>query len=617
MFRRLFSYPRFGWLFIGLAILIVLLFIGIEFTWWMRLSPQARLALDAIALALFVLLAYVGLEQLRRTIQERDRLQAQLSRLEERLAQSYQHQAAIFRISQLLAEAQDEGEVIEQVLRYAIELLQAKGASFVPLDEQTQPQTAISRGELPAPVSQAWMEYLASPAIRRQCGGCQNYDQLSFDCPLLSGMALEASGMYCLPIRRGDQDYGVLNLYIPGSDSLDEQSRSFLRTLVDETSLALEGVRMRKRAMSTLRQLQATREKADLHALLSTLLENLQDMLDADYVQVRIVERENAPAISLDRGDLPEKTRYLVDSIAQSVMTSREPVMLANVSGDALSPPDVSALMAAPLLAQGQPALGALLAANRRSLDHASAGRAFNQGQLSALQTIAGQVALVVQNINLLAQVEYTTIVQERTRLAREIHDGLAQTLGFLKLKVAQMQNYLRAGDIETACRAMESCYEALSEAYLDARQAIDGLRILPSQEGLAGWLRQTADEFAEISGARLVLLEPLSEVSLPPEIHAQLIRIVQEALSNVRKHASARNVEISCREYAGELILEVRDDGVGFSPEDVPEPSQHGLRGMRERAELIGAEFQVIALPGQGTTVRVSLPLEVKERGG
>jgi two-component system nitrate/nitrite sensor histidine kinase NarX len=92
-----------------------------------------------------------------------------------------------------------------------------------------------------------------------------------------------------------------------------------------------------------------------------------------------------------------------------------------------------------------------------------------------------------------------------------------------------------------------------------------------------------------------------------------QLIRIVQEALSNIRKHANAGSVQVSCQEFAGEIILEVHDDGLGFTPQDIPGPSQHGLRGMRERAELIGADFQVVSLTDQGTTVRVSLPV-VKE---
>jgi two-component system nitrate/nitrite sensor histidine kinase NarX len=607
-------HPWLRWLLIGLALLLIVIYEAVETTWLAARSRDAWIALDIIVLFLFAAIAYAALEQRRRLSQAGDEIKEELKRTQEQLAQAYQRQAAVFRISQLFAEAKDEGEVIDLVLHTAMDLLQAKGASYVPLDERLQPQTAVSLGEMPFPVAQAWVEYLASPAIRQQCATCQNYEQFTVSCPLLKGTYLDAAGMYCLPVRRGEQEFGVLNLYIPTSASLDKESQAFLRALVDETSLALEGVRMRQRAMTTLRTLQSAREKADLSGLLSDLMENLHETLDADYARITVWDGESGkPLTTLQHGDLPEKAQHLLDGIVQSVMTAREPVLLGSVAGDAVSSPGVVALMAVPLLAQDQAALGSIIVANRRSSDSRSQARTFNQSQLATLQIIAGQVSLVLQNIHLMAQIEYNTIVQERTRLAREIHDGLAQTLGFLKLKVAQMKNYLRDGEIETARQTVDTCYATLADAYLDARQAIDGLRITPSEEGLAGWLRQTCREFEENSGITVAISEPVPSVDLPPEVHVQLIRVIQEAFSNIRKHAAAGSVQVSCREYAGELILEVRDDGLGFTPEDVPGPSQHGLRGMRERAELIGADFQVVSLPDQGTTIRVSLPL-VKE---
>jgi len=595
------------WVVLGLVILVIILYQAIRIAWGGNISPGTWIVLDILILVLFVSLAYFAYARWQRSIAEQYELASKLAQAEAQLSQAYQRQEAILRISQLFSEAKDDHEVVEQVLRYALDLLEAKGASFVPLDERAQPQTAVSLGEIPEAVNEAWMEYLASPAIRGQCGACQNYERLTCDCPLIKGSPLEVAGMYCLPIRRGDQEFGVLNLYIPSDGSLEKEKGAFLLALVEETSLALEAVRMRKRAMITLRQLQAAREKADLNSLLSDLLDDLPETLDADYAMVTVWDRESAkPLSTVSSRELPENTRHLVDGILRSVITSKEPVLLGNVSGDAVSSPGVRTLMAVPLVAQDQPAFGAILVANQRP-------KAFNQSQLATLQTIAGQVAQVILNINLMAQLEYNTIVQERTRLAREIHDGVAQTLGFLKLKIAQMRNYIENGQTETLRQTVDICSETLAEAYQDARLAIDGLRILPSEEGLAGWLHQTSRDFGETTGIQVDIVEPLSGVDLPPEIHAQLIRIVQEALSNIRKHAEARHVTISCVESLGDLVLEVRDDGTGFSPEDVPGPSQHGLRGMRERAELIGADFQVIGLPTEGTTIRVCMPLSLE----
>ena len=289
-------------------------------------------------------------------------------------------------------------------------------------------------------------------------------------------------------------------------------------------------------------------------------------------------------------------------------MTSGEPVLLGDLAGDPAgdpaSRPELKSLLAAPLLSPERAVLGAILVGNRRA-------SGFQPRQLALLQTIAGQVALVVQNASLMAELEYQTMLQERARLAREIHDGLAQTIGFLKLQAAQLRTQLDSGDAARARQSADLFYTTLSEAYQDARQAIDGLRVSPDECGLTGWLHQIASEFQDLSGLPVHLEESSVEAQVSPEVQAQLIRIVQEALSNVRKHARAREVWLALRQTNGDLVLEVRDDGEGFTPQDITNASRHGLRSMRERAELIGADFQVISRPQQGATVRVRLPVD------
>jgi two-component system nitrate/nitrite sensor histidine kinase NarX len=172
------------------------------------------------------------------------------------------------------------------------------------------------------------------------------------------------------------------------------------------------------------------------------------------------------------------------------------------------------------------------------------------------------QIALLVQNAALMAELEYQTMLRERARLAREIHDGLAQTIGFLKLQAAQLRTQLENGEAAKARQSAELFYTTLSEAYQDARQAIDGLRVSPDECGLTGWLHQIAGEFQDLSGLPVHLEEGVVEAQVSPEVQAQLIRIVQEALSNVRKHAHASEVWLALGQSSGDLVLEVRDDG-------------------------------------------------------
>jgi two-component system nitrate/nitrite sensor histidine kinase NarX len=300
-------------------------------------------------------------------------------------------------------------------------------------------------------------------------------------------------------------------------------------------------------------------------------------------------------------GELPSQARLFLNGILRGVMDSAETVLLGNVLDDPHALSSVKALAAAPLLLIDDQVVGAILVGNQRS-------KGFSQRQLTLLQTVAGQVALVVQNANLMAELEYKTMLQERTRLAREIHDGLAQTIGFLKLQVAQMSTYFARGEMERVKQSIDIVHTTLSEAYQDARQAIDGLRISTDGCGLADWIEQTSQEFEEISGLPVSL--DVDDASLPAEIQAQLVRILQEALSNIRKHAKASHVWILCREVDSDLILEIRDNGVGFMPEDITQAARYGLQGMRERADLIGADFQVISKPKAGATVRLRLPL-------
>jgi signal transduction histidine kinase len=221
-------------------------------------------------------------------------------------------------------------------------------------------------------------------------------------------------------------------------------------------------------------------------------------------------------------------------------------------------------------------------------------------------------LTLNAKNEQLLEQLEYQAVLGERSRLAREIHDGLAQTLAFLKLEAARMQAYVSKGDVDAVTRTLQACYQTLSDAYLDARQAIDNLRRVPD-ELLGDWLELAGADFKTLTGVEVDVSNIHLSHVFSPGMKAQLIRIVQEALTNVRKHAGACRVTISACERDGEAILEVRDNGRGFTPEETQPTSQYGLRSMRERAESIGADFQIISTPGSGTTVRLRIPIREK----
>lgn len=516
------------------------------------------------------------------------------------------------KLSHEIMDAHEEQEIVNILLDLSLQITGAMGISFVPLGDHGNIMASVHRGDFPFSLPDAWLEYLASPTVRQECVKCTKYEAHELSCVLLRGPFSDASGIYCFPLRYGQQELGIMNIYLPDTVRLDSSTRAYLDTLVDATTLALQSARLRQREIVTLSQMQSAREKQGLNTALMALLETLHASTEATAVVLMLT----LPQFHSLK-DLIEKNRAFLygddpDSILLffedhlEILHSKHGSM--TVWEQKSNRTDGYTWLSVPVKISKHKTYGVVVLMDKHLHE-------FSPRQTKLVQSIAEQMAILLQNADMLAGLEYKIVMEERTRLSREIHDGLAQTLGFLKLQVAQMFNHLDRNDLDRLRQVMKLGYEALSMAYQDARQAIDGLRIKPDgSEGyeLKNWLNQTLEDYVEGSISVDVELHDLP-VQLPGEVHAQLIRIVQEALSNIRKHALAKKVRISFYQMPKDVVLEIQDDGIGFTPEDVPHPSRFGLRGMRERADLIGADFQVISQPGNGTMVRVRLPLEEK----
>jgi signal transduction histidine kinase len=199
--------------------------------------------------------------------------------------------------------------------------------------------------------------------------------------------------------------------------------------------------------------------------------------------------------------------------------------------------------------------------------------------------------------------------IAERSRLAREIHDGLAQDLWYAKLKQGRM---VQAPELADETRATgKEVLSALDAALADARLAVMALRVDPTVAGssLAEVLRTYVDDFADRFGIRAEFLVEGDVPRLSARTEAEVLRIVQEALNNVRRHADATlvRVHLDCTEAI--VRATVNDNGKGFDAAARP-PDRYGLRGMAERAELIGADLVIHSRPADGTRVVLDIPL-------
>lgn len=583
----------------GFLILIVLIILGAAWLW----------PLDILLLQILLILAISGgayylLRQLMQLQAEINQAKLQVEQVKIDSTRLERRSTAIMELSQKFVEANDENEVLDALITEIVSLVGAVGASIVPLDERGQPLAALSHGEIPKPLMDSWVEYLASPEVRHQCGNCQRTGSLVHSCPLVDQPVFNQfegslpSSIFCLHLRRGEREMAILNLYLDRDESINDETHAFLLTLLDETALVLESLQAKKREFMILQQM---RHHTDTRDLQLEFLENVQETLRADYVLLQISEEINSDSREMYVGEQPGTSASFIDGVMEGVLKSGQPVLLGNVESGASR--GLRSLICAPLVISDEPAFGVLLAGR----NHATA---FSSRHLSLLQTLASQLSLVVRNAELRAEIEINSIMAERTRLAREIHDGLAQTLGFLKLQAAQMENYLVSEDINRLGKSLSMTYKVLSDAYLDVREAIDDLRISPGSEGLESWLRETTREFVENTGIEISLAGSPAAENLPQEIQVQLIRIIQEALSNVRKHARASRAWIEYRREGPYFMVEIRDDGRGFHPDELPGVSRYGLQGMHERADLIGADLLIISAPEEGTIIKVQVPV-------
>jgi len=236
----------------------------------------------------------------------------------------------------------------------------------------------------------------------------------------------------------------------------------------------------------------------------------------------------------------------------------------------------------------------------------------FNEDDEESLARFAVQAAIAIDNAHLHQQVADLAVAQERLRIAHEVHDGIAQVLGYVNTKVQAANSYLSQGKPEEAGTQLHELALAARDAYGDLRESIVNLRTLPAADRtVSSVIEEYLDRWKAASGVSTQLtIEP--DLRVPPGVELQLIRIVQEALTNVRRHARATAAKVDIRRRDGQVIGSVTDDGVGFNPEARPRSDfpRFGLSTMRERAESVGGRLRVVSMPGKGTTVAFELPV-------
>lgn len=392
------------------------------------------------------------------------------------------------------------------------------------------------------------------------------------------------------------------------------------RTLPD-TASAAEELRRRNREATALyeigRQIAASFE---IETILSLIVQNAQWLLETHFAGVALFEGESLrPAWRARSGADRELLASLVrQEVLGLVMDGRGPVQrdLGPAAGD--QGQSFASVLAVPLASKGK-MLGVLVAAHHSP-------RTYTADEERLLLNVAGQAAVALENVRLyqatldsteqlraLTQRLAKVQEEERARVSRELHDSVGQALTAIRLHLELLQKETgirggRPGEI------LEGLFALADETLEEIRQMAFELRpAILDDVGLPAAVRIYADRYAKRSGIRVDLECPPDLGLRSPEAEASLFRVIQEALTNVAKHAGAASVRVKLERTPEGLVLDIADDGCGFdpSPRDAGELRRgFGILGMRERVEALNGSFALRTATGQGTRLHMEVPL-------
>ncbi|HXU30635.1 MAG TPA: GAF domain-containing sensor histidine kinase [Thermoanaerobaculia bacterium] len=353
-----------------------------------------------------------------------------------------------------------------------------------------------------------------------------------------------------------------------------------------------------------------------LDAVLQRVVEQARSLLGAHYGAISVLDAGQRILAFVTSGISPEERERIGRppegrGVLGVPLLEGQRIRLANLGAHPRSvgfPPNhppMSSLLAVPITCRG-PFRGNLYLAESRSSE------GFTEEDETALVRFAEAAAVAIEIAHLHERLRSLAVAEERLHLAHEMHDGMAQILAYVNTKALAVDEYLKQGKTAEAKTQIGQLSVAAREVYADVREGILGLRVGIGEPGtFAETLRRYVDHWRDQNEIEATVeIDP--EITLAPPVELQVVRIVQEALANVRKHSRAHRVRISIESADGLVRVTVADDGVGFDPSALGRSAfpRFGLSTMRERAQSVGGILRVDTTPGEGSQVVAELPI-------
>lgn len=384
--------------------------------------------------------------------------------------------------------------------------------------------------------------------------------------------------------------------------------RTQLKTLTD----GLEArIHQRTRELTALYDvIREISSHLDIAHVLDSVTGRARDLLASDVAFLCLLD-ETGESLTLKAYNGPQDAVcgscvLAKHSVAAQVL-GREEAMICDVGGCQMVAPDYRVSHLAAPLRVGERAIGALCVGSTQAAT-------YSHEQVRLLTELANSTAIALENARLYEQAERVAALEERQRIAADMHDGLAQTLSYVSLKIGRLADLIARSSNEQAAQELALISDAVDRAGHEVRQSIASLRTVPLlgrtlQEHLADVVADFAQSAPEI--AVEVVSANDQDVVLDNDTMAQVLRVVLEALQNARRHAGATRVTIRLERQSMHCRVMIQDNGCGFDPGAVNGKGHFGLSIMQARAARIGGDLMIDSAPGQGTCVILTWPVQ------
>jgi len=432
--------------------------------------------------------------------------------------------------------------------------------------------------------------------------------------------AAETRSELCVPLRAKGAVIGVLDVQSDQPNAFDESDLVVLQSLANQAAVAIDNAQLFRAEQRRAEEFRVISEVGrritsilPVDELLMEIARLLKETLGYYLVGIALIEgdelifKAGAGAVWETPGFEPPRLKVGQTGITGWVAQGGEPLLVPDVSQEPryYSIPqatEIQSELAVPLKTK-EAVIGVLhVQSDRRD--------AFDESDLAVLQSLAHQAAIAIDNARLYERAQQAATLEERQRLARELHDSVTQSLYGVTLYAEAAARLLTAGEAGLASDHLREVRNTAQEALREMRLLIFELRPpVLEQEGLVAALGARLEAVEGRSGLETQYVVE-GESHLSPEIEEGLYRIAQEALNNALKHAQAHCITVHLRQDEGTVTLEITDDGIGFEPTTAREGGGLGLPGLEERAARLGGRLTVMSQPGHGTSVRAEVEL-------